>query len=153
LYNVDEHWIETEAKGKSLFSNSLSLPFSFASASLVYKSRWIGQKDSVFISSIIQEEDATAMTLDPFFRRMSMMAGVFAFIGVILGVIALATNYWTMENVPSSGMAMSNGTMPMNENFDWTWNVSSHCRQRIFSTMFSFRVYFTHVHLVIRLDA
>lgn len=66
------------------------------------------------------------MTLDPFFRRMSMMAGVFAFLGVILGVVALATNYWTMENMPPPGMPMPmvNGTMPMNDNFEWTWNVS-----------------------------
>lgn len=66
------------------------------------------------------------MSLDPFFRRMTMIAGIFAFIGVILGVVALATNYWTMENIPTPGMQMQapNGTMVMNENFEWTWNVS-----------------------------
>jgi len=57
---------------------------------------------------------------------MTMIAGIFAFIGVILGVVALATNYWTMENMATPGMSMQapNGTMVMNENFEWTWNVS-----------------------------
>lgn len=66
------------------------------------------------------------MTLDPFFRRMTMIAGIFAFICVILGVVALGTNYWTMMNVPGVGMPMqtSNGTVVMNEKSDWTWNVS-----------------------------
>jgi len=64
------------------------------------------------------------MTLDPFFRRMTMIAGIFAMIGVILGVVALATNYWTMEHMVSPGMPIQtpNGTMIMNENVDWTWN-------------------------------
>ncbi len=66
------------------------------------------------------------MSLDPFFRRMTMIAGIFAMIGVILGVVALSTNYWTMEHVISPGMPMQtpNGTYMMNEKFDWTWNVS-----------------------------
>jgi hypothetical protein len=57
---------------------------------------------------------------------MTMIAGIFAMIGVVLGVVALATNYWTMESVVSPGMPMptANGTMMMNEKFDWTWNVS-----------------------------
>jgi hypothetical protein len=66
------------------------------------------------------------MSLDPLIRRMSMIAGIFAFLGVIIGVVALATNYWTMENMVSPGMAMQspNGTMMMNEKSDWAWNVS-----------------------------
>jgi len=62
--------------------------------------------------------------MDPFFRRMTMIAGIFAMIGVILGVVALATNYWTMEFVGSSAMPMQtpNGTMMMNGKNDWTWN-------------------------------
>ena len=65
------------------------------------------------------------MSLDPFFRRMTMIAGVFAMLGVIVGVVALATNYWTIENVDSPGMPMQgvNGTV-MNKKYDWTWNVS-----------------------------
>jgi len=48
-----------------------------------------------------------------------MVAGLCAFIGVVLGVVALGTNYWTMENVVSPGIPTQNGTMMMN---DWTWN-------------------------------
>ncbi len=66
------------------------------------------------------------MTLDPFFRRMTMIAGIFAFICVILGVVALGTNYWTMTNVGTPGMPMQtmNGTVVINEKYEWTWNVS-----------------------------
>lgn len=35
------------------------------------------------------------MTYEPLNRRLATLAAVFAFLGVILGVIALATNYWT----------------------------------------------------------
>jgi hypothetical protein len=74
------------------------------------------------------------MSLDPFFRRMTMIAGIFAFLGVILGVIALCTNYWTMENVGTPGMPMqtANGTIMVNEKFYWTWNVSLDYDQNIF---------------------
>ncbi len=66
------------------------------------------------------------MSLDPFFRRMTMMAGIFAMISVILGVVALSTNYWTMESVVTPGMPMQtpNGTIMVNEKFDWQWHVS-----------------------------
>jgi len=73
------------------------------------------------------------MSLDPFFRRMTMIAGIFGFIGFVLGVVALSTNYWTMENVVSPGMPMQtpNGTVIMNENFEWTWNgLFSMCTSR-----------------------
>ena len=55
-----------------------------------------------------------------------MIAGVFAMMAVILGVVAMATNYWTVQNIPSPGMPMqtSNGTVMVNERFDWNWNVS-----------------------------
>ncbi len=36
------------------------------------------------------------MTYEPLNRRLATLAAVFAFLGVILGVIALATNYWTI---------------------------------------------------------
>jgi hypothetical protein len=76
-----------------------------------------------------------------------MIAGIFAFSGVILGVVALSTNYWTMETVVSPGMPMqtSNGTMMMNEKFDWTWNglfymctsrVNVPCLTRFWTTTF-----------------
>jgi len=53
-----------------------------------------------------------------------MIAGIFAMIGFILGVVAICTNYWTMENIPGMPMPTPNGTVMMNEKFDWTWNVS-----------------------------
>jgi hypothetical protein len=57
---------------------------------------------------------------------MTMMAGIFAMISVILGVVALSTNYWTMESVVTPGMPMQtpNGTIMVNEKFDWQWHVS-----------------------------
>ena len=39
------------------------------------------------------------MTYEPLNRRLAILATVFAFLGVILGVIALATNYWTYSHV------------------------------------------------------
>jgi len=63
------------------------------------------------------------MSLDPFFRRMTMLAGIFAMVGVILGVVALATNYWTMEHFqPGMTMTTPNGTVMMNDKVEWTWN-------------------------------
>jgi len=61
------------------------------------------------------------MAADPLNRKMSMVAAFFAFMGVILGVIALATNYWTIETVAPSSMAIQtpNGTILMNENIHW----------------------------------
>ena len=41
------------------------------------------------------------MTYEPLNRRLATLAAVFAFLGVILGVIALATNYWTINTVIS----------------------------------------------------
>jgi hypothetical protein len=37
----------------------------------------------------------------------------FAIVGIILGVVALATNYWIMEKVPSLGITLetTNGTI------------------------------------------
>jgi hypothetical protein len=37
------------------------------------------------------------MTYEPLNRRLSLLAASFAFLGVILGAIALATNYWTIK--------------------------------------------------------
>jgi len=63
------------------------------------------------------------ISMDPFFRRMTMVAGIFAMMGVILGVVALSTNYWTMENVSSPmPMQTANGTVMMNGKVEWTWN-------------------------------
>jgi len=55
---------------------------------------------------------------------MSFVATFFAMVGVILGAVALGTNYWTVENFVTPGMAepMSNGTVFVPGNNDWTWN-------------------------------
>lgn len=37
------------------------------------------------------------MTYEPLNRRLATLAAIFAFLGVVLGVIALATNYWTLN--------------------------------------------------------
>lgn len=66
------------------------------------------------------------MAVDPLNRRISFVVAFFAFIGVILGVIALATNYWTVENfvTPATAIPTPNGTVLTNDHVDWTWNVS-----------------------------
>lgn len=66
------------------------------------------------------------MSLDPLFRRMTIIITGFAFMGFILGSVALMTPYWTEEIVPSSpGMPIpsANGTVITND-LEWMWNVS-----------------------------
>lgn len=67
------------------------------------------------------------MAIDPLNHRMSFLATFLAFIGVVLGVVALATNYWTLAQVvvPGTALPTANGTFLTNENVFWTWNVSS----------------------------
>ena len=61
------------------------------------------------------------MTYEPLNRRLATLAAVFAFLGVALGVIALATNYWSTNNVPNT---FSNGTNVINLPANNTvWNV------------------------------
>ena len=66
------------------------------------------------------------MAVDLLNRRLSYVGAFFAFAAVVLGVIALATNYWTMMGVrtPSTAIATVNGTHLVGENIDWTWRVS-----------------------------
>ncbi len=56
------------------------------------------------------------MAVDPLNRKLAFVAAFFAFVGVILGVVALATNYWTVERVVTPGTAVPtiNGTLLMN---------------------------------------
>jgi hypothetical protein len=65
------------------------------------------------------------MAVDSLNRTISFVAVFFAFIGVILGVVALATNYWTMQMyaVPATAIPTPNGTFLTNENVEWAWNV------------------------------
>ena len=54
-----------------------------------------------------------------------MVAGVFAFIGVVIGVVALATNYWTWNSFPpGTRFILANGTFVTDGNDQQTWNVS-----------------------------
>lgn len=57
-------------------------------------------------------------------RRLSFVAAVFAFFGVIVGVVALATNYWTVINftVPGTAAFTSNGTVLERGSVNFTWN-------------------------------
>lgn len=52
---------------------------------------------------------------------MTMIEEIFVMMTVVLGVVAMATNYWTVQNISSLGMNMqtSNGTVMINERFDW----------------------------------
>ncbi|CAF3349722.1 unnamed protein product [Rotaria socialis] len=53
------------------------------------------------------------MSLDPLFRRMTLIVTVFAFVGFVLGVIALTTNYWTKVSLPprpDMSISTENGT-------------------------------------------
>ena len=69
------------------------------------------------------------MSLDPLIRRLSLVAGIFAMIGTILGVVAISTSFWTWNSM-NNGMEMrpttlANGTMIVEERWDARWNVSS----------------------------
>jgi len=59
------------------------------------------------------------MTYEPLNRRLATLAAIFAFLGVILGVIALATNYWTLINSGNNNATETVNVQPTVE----TWNV------------------------------
>jgi hypothetical protein len=61
------------------------------------------------------------MTYEPLNRRLAILAAIFAFLGVILGAIALATNYWTIRPVLES---FYNGTLVVAQRENgYGWNV------------------------------
>ena len=61
------------------------------------------------------------MTYEPLNRRLAILAAIFAFLGVALAVIALATNYWTISTVVSD---VRNGTnLPDVQITGELWNV------------------------------
>ena len=63
------------------------------------------------------------MSLDPLFRRMTLIVTVFASIGFVLGVIALTTNYWTkvpLSPRPDILSLTENGTY-INDKFGLGW--------------------------------
>ena len=61
------------------------------------------------------------MTYEPLNRRLATLAAIFAFLGVILGVIALATNYWTVGVIVAD---RRNDTNVVNDSLNgFMWNV------------------------------
>lgn len=86
------------------------------------------------------------MTYEPLNRRLAMLAAAFAFLGVIIGVIALATNYWTIgleQNRVSNETGFVNTTSVTVQR----WNVCV----RSFSELilyFLYRVSFKHVKMM-----
>ena len=86
------------------------------------------------------------MTYEPLNRRLSLMAAIFAFLGVILGAVALATNYWTIRtNVET----INNGTSIVGERvLGYRWNVCIDLLRLLFLQILSFRVFSKFVELV-----
>jgi hypothetical protein len=66
------------------------------------------------------------MAVDLLNRQMTFVATFFAMVGVVLGVVALATNYWTLEYIstPAQAVQTPNTTMFKGGIEDWEWNVS-----------------------------
>ncbi|CAF1155137.1 unnamed protein product [Rotaria sp. Silwood1] len=64
------------------------------------------------------------MAVDRLNRKLSFVTTFFAFVGVILGVIALVTNYWTSTNVRLTNQTaeIANITIPINETVGRKWN-------------------------------
>ena len=61
------------------------------------------------------------MTYEPVNRRLALLAAFFAFLGVALGIIALATNYWTLGVAVDS---IDNGTLVVDRReHGYAWNV------------------------------
>jgi hypothetical protein len=90
------------------------------------------------------------MAVDLLNRQISFVAAFFVFVGVILGVVALSTNYWTLENYVTQGTAVPtlNGTVLTSEHVDWTWNVSFILFKIDEIGIYFFRVFSINVQLV-----
>jgi hypothetical protein len=62
------------------------------------------------------------MTCELFDRRLSIFAAIFMFAGVALGAVALATNYWTIQD--TSDLTLHRHIIPTGEwNYGSVWNV------------------------------
>ena len=61
------------------------------------------------------------MPYEPLNRRLSLLAAIFAFLGVILGAIALATNYWTVR--PNVEPIYNSTTVVGQRVVGYRWNV------------------------------
>lgn len=63
------------------------------------------------------------MTYEPLNRRLATLAAIFAFLGVVLGVIALATNYWTIAT--AINVVRNETTVVAEQPTALRWNVCS----------------------------
>lgn len=62
------------------------------------------------------------MSYEPLNRRLALLSAIFAFLGVLLGAIALGTNYWTIKPTVEP---IYNGTTRLVEGESVRrWNVS-----------------------------
>ncbi|UJR23504.1 hypothetical protein I4U23_026502 [Adineta vaga] len=59
------------------------------------------------------------MTYERLNRRLAIVAAICALLGVALGVIALATNYWTVVSISEPTY---NGTIRVSERYGTMWN-------------------------------
>ena len=75
------------------------------------------------------------MSYEPLNRRVSLLAAILAFLGVVLGGIALGTNYWTITSITVPSFNETN-LIPT----DYEWNVRT-----LF--WFSNRVFYSMMHL------
>ena len=88
------------------------------------------------------------MPLDPLNRKLSLLGSLFAFVGIILGAIALGTDYWTSSNyeTPNRALEMANGTILISGQTNQTWNV----RKSMFFRCFYFYFFlFSRVYSII----
>ncbi len=61
------------------------------------------------------------MIYEPLNRRLALLAAIFAFLGVLLGAIALATNYWTIT--PAIEPIYNGTTIVVQREIGRGWNV------------------------------
>jgi len=88
-----------------------------------------------FNTSVSSKSEEIIMSYEPLNRRVSLLAAILAFLGVILGGIALGTNYWTITSITVPGFNETN-LIPT----DYEWNVRT-----LF--WFSNRVFYSMMHL------
>ena len=86
------------------------------------------------------------MTYEPLNRRLAILAAAFAFLGVILGVIALATNYWTI-GINQNRVYNETGFVNAAPVAVQRWNV---CTRLFYELIFYFlsRVSFKHAKMM-----
>lgn len=92
------------------------------------------------------------MSLDPLIRRFSMICGILSIIGVLIGLIGLGTNYWTMDSLNKIRLNLvnndTNNEIKIDDETYSKWNVSYYSEEffRSFEIFYLFRVFFRIVH-------